>query len=296
MTPIELLILGAAGLFAGTLAGFLGVGGGVVLVPLLLNFGYEPVQAFATSSLSIVITAFSGSIQNWRMGYLNINRVLSIGFSAALTAQIGTFLANEFPRHWLLFAFGCLLLVNIYLVEVRQRITAKKKLEEAAAENLQLTETVVTVSGTATKRAGDDVECQQNDENGNSFPYKQLIYRVAIGSVAGLLAGFLGVGGGLIMVPMQILLLNEAIKVAIQTSLGVIVITGISACAGHALRGNVFWLTGIVLGCGGLLGTQLSTRFLPKLSEKNVTFAFRSFLAVLSVYFFWRAWQSYSNL
>lgn len=278
MTPIELLILGAGGLFAGILAGFLGIGGGTVLVPLLLRLGYEPILAIATSALSIVITASSGSIQNWRMGYLNFKQVLGIGLPALLTAQVGAFWADKFTEYWLLVAFGSLLVFNIYLVEVRKRVTAKKKIEEEARKNQDLTPI-------------------HNDELENNARKKSdIISRIATGSVAGLLAGLFGVGGGVIMVPMQILLLDETIKKAIQTSLGVIVITAISATAGHAIRGNVLWEQGLILGFGGLLGAQFSTRFLPKLSEKVVSFAFRSLLAFLSVYIFWKAWESYHSL
>jgi uncharacterized membrane protein YfcA len=275
MTPIELLTLATAGVVAGVLAGFLGIGGGTVLVPLLLTLGCEPVQAIATSALSIVITASSGSIQNWRMGYLNFKQVLGIGLPALLTAQIGAFLADKFPKHWLLVAFGLLLLSNIYLVEVRKRITARKKIEEEGVEN---------------------IEAAPNNNNHQSQKNRDIISRIATGSAAGLLAGLFGVGGGVIMVPLQILLLDETIKRAIQTSLGVIVITAISATAGHAIRGNVLWKYGLILGFGGLLGAQFSTRFLPKLPDKVVSLAFRGLLALLSVYIFWKAWESFQEL
>ncbi len=129
MTVSELLILVASGLFAGILAGFLGIGGGTVLVPLLVALKYAPVQAVATSGLSIVITAISGSIQNWRMGYLSLSQVAGIGFPAVITAQIGAYLAGIFPPYLLLLTFGLLLWLNIYLIEVRKRLTAKKKPE-----------------------------------------------------------------------------------------------------------------------------------------------------------------------
>lgn len=80
------LVIG--GLVAGVLAGFLGIGGGTVLVPLLVALGLAPVQAVATSSLAIVITAGSGSLQNWRMGYLDPRRVLFLGLPALATAQL----------------------------------------------------------------------------------------------------------------------------------------------------------------------------------------------------------------
>ena len=272
MTVSELLILGAAGLFAGILAGFLGIGGGTVLVPLLVALKYAPVQAVATSGLSIVITAISGSIQNWRMGYLSLSQVAGIGFPAVITAQIGAYLAGIFPPYLLLVSFGLLLWLNIYLIEVRKRLTAKKAEGEESGS----------------------IPNSQFPNNSNIL-FNPTLAKIATGSAAGLLAGLFGVGGGVIMVPLQILLLGESIKTAIQTSLGVIVITAISATAGHAARGNVLWVVGLILGGGGLLGAQISTRFLPRLSDRTISIAFRSLLAILSIYVFWQAWQKFSN-
>jgi len=281
MTISELLILGAAGLFAGILAGFLGIGGGTVLVPLLVALKYAPVQAVATSGLSIVITALSGSIQNWRMGYLNLSKVAGIGFPAVITAQIGAYLAGIFPPYLLLVSFGLLLWLNIYLIEVRKHLTAKKA--EAAQGEL----------GGEAGQAGQGENTQL--PNNSNILFNPTFSKIATGSAAGLLAGLFGVGGGVIMVPLQILLLGESIKTAIQTSLGVIVITAISATAGHAARGNVLWVVGLILGGGGLLGAQISTRFLPRLSDRTISLAFRSLLAILSIYVFWQAWQKYSH-
>lgn len=258
MIPANWLLLAVGGLFSGILAGFLGIGGGTILVPLLVKLGYTPIQAVATSSLAILITAISGSVQNWRMGYFNLKRVVFLGFPALITAQIGVYLANRIASSILLMAFGILLLVNIYLVQLRKRLTTGVKPSQ-----------------------------QQR--------FNPVLARIATGGAAGLLAGLFGVGGGVIMVPLQILLLGEPIKVAIQTSLGVIIITAISAAIGHSLSGNVLFVEGIILGCGGLLGAQISTRYLPKLPDRVVSLAFRTLLAILAVYMFWQAWQIYSS-
>ncbi|WP_407641865.1 sulfite exporter TauE/SafE family protein, partial [Calothrix rhizosoleniae] len=248
--------LGFGGLFSGILAGFLGIGGGTVLVPMQIALGYTPLQAVATSSLAIVITATSGTVQNWRMGFINFQRVILLALPALFTAQIGVYLASIFSSKVLLVTFGFLLLLNILLVAWRKRLI----LRETETENQQPT-------------------------------LQPHIARMLTGGGAGVLAGLFGVGGGIIMVPLQMLLLKEPIKVAIQTSLGVIVITAISASVGHALRGNILLIQGLILGLGGLLGAQVSTRFLPKLPDKIVSIAFRSLLAILAVYMFWQAWH-----
>jgi len=240
----------AFGLGAGLISGLLGIGGGTVLVPVLLMLGYSPLQAVATSSLAIIVTASSGTVQNWRMGFVDLERVALLGLPALVFAQAGVQLADVLPERWLLVAFGSLMLLNIYLLSLRRR------LKTSLFKGPRLRPTPA---------------------------------RIVTGTVAGAIAGLLGVGGGAIMVPLQMLLLREPIKRAIQTSLGVIVLTALSSTLGHGLKGNVLWLPGLVLGLGGLAGAQLSTRLLPKLPDRWVSWIFRGFLLLAAGYSFWQA-------
>ncbi|MEM9137221.1 MAG: sulfite exporter TauE/SafE family protein [Cyanobacteria bacterium P01_F01_bin.42] len=254
MTGIQLGLMAISGIFTGILAGFLGIGGGTVLVPLLVLWGYSPLQAVATSSLAIAITACSGTLQNWRMGVLKPRNILLMGIPALVMAQVGVAIASSVPQRWLLIGLGCLMLVNIYLFQLRKRLSARQRSESIGGQRLAA--------------------------------------RGGTGGLAGLMAGLFGIGGGAIMVPLQLLLLNEPIKRAIQTSLGVIVITAIAATIGHALRDNVVFAGGIALGLGGLVGAQISTRFLPKLPDRWIAIAFRGLLLILACYSFWRALQT----
>jgi len=256
MLSTNWLFLLAGGLFSGLLAGLLGIGGGTVLVPLIVTLGYTPVEAVATSSFAIVMTSLAGSLQNWRMGLLDFKKVFYLGFPSLLTAQFGVYLANKMSDYLLLNAFGILLIVNLFLANFNKRVAAR----ENPPENLTI---------------------------------NPILARIGTGGTAGLLAGLFGIGGGVIMVPLQMLWLGESIKVAIRTSLGVIVITAISATFGHAVMGNVLFFVGFILGAGGVVGSQISTRYLPKLSDKFVSFSFSTFLVILAVYTFWRAWNSY---
>jgi len=283
------LALAIGGLVAGILAGILGIGGGTILVPLQVSLGIPPVQAAATSNLSIVMTSIAGSIQNWRMGMLDLKRVILLGIPALLTAQVGAIIASRLPSYLLLAAFGVLLLANTYLVQLNKKVV------------IQAQELGADVSG-AEHLSG-------TESSGQMSPW---LARALTGGTAGLLAGLFGIGGGVILVPMQILLLKETIKVAIQTSLGAIVITAVAATASHAglsdwiwnglgfgdgtIHQNVLWIPGLILGTGGLIGVQISTRTLPKLPDETVSLLFRGFLAILSLYIFWQAWQSYRAL
>jgi uncharacterized protein len=249
------LILLITGIFSGLLAGLLGIGGGTISVAILLNLGYSYGQSVATSSLAIVLTSLSGTIQNWRTGSFKWQPVILLGFPGIFTAFIGVYLVKYTPKYFLEAAFGCFLLLNIYLANLKQNLIAKEQISIG-----RLNPSLV---------------------------------RLLTGGIAGFLAGIFGIGGGAIMVPLQMIFLGEKIKIAIVTSLGVVLINSIASCFGHAAAGYILYTQGIILGIGGSLGVQLTTRFLPKLSDKLVQLTFCIFLILMAIYFFIRAWYSY---
>ncbi len=113
--------------------------------------------------------------------------------------------------------------------------------------------------------------------------------RILTGLCGGFLSGLFGIGGGVVMVPMQILLLGEDLLTAVRTSLGVIVITALGAAAAHAMHGHVLLTAGIMLGLGGILGAQIGTRALPRLPENVVKFVFAALALMLAVALIFRA-------
>ena len=272
--------LAVLGLFSGLLAGVMGLGGGVILVPLIQALGYSPVQAVATSSLAILMTSISASIHNYRMGNLDFKRVILLGLPSLFTAQLGVFLSSEIPDYILLGTFSIFLVVNIFLSRFRNKLIAQdlgNKVERQV--KYKFIDKIAEFSPVIAKiiRTG----------------LKDFLARVVAGGLTGFLAGFYGIGGGVIMVPLQMTLLSEPIIIAIQTSLGVIMITSISACLGHGLRGNILFFEGFILGLGGLIGAQISARFLPRLPSKIVAIAFNSLLAILSIYVMYLAYNIY---
>ncbi|WP_126148033.1 sulfite exporter TauE/SafE family protein [Synechococcus elongatus] len=241
------------GIGAGLLAGLLGVGGGVLMVPVLIGLGVSPVQAFGTSNLAILITSISGTWQNWRSGNLQAASIWQLGLPAIATAQLGVFLAQRLPGNVLLLGIAGLYFLNIFLVELRQWLNRNTSPDEEKPTQPSLMSVLIT------------------------------------GALGGVLAGLFGIGGGTLMVPLQVLLMGVPIKTAVQTSLGVIIVTACSALSGYAVAGDVLWVQGFWLGLGGLLGVQVTTRLLPKLPAVLVQRCFQLLLLSFGIYFIWKA-------
>jgi uncharacterized membrane protein YfcA len=112
---------------------------------------------------------------------------------------------------------------------------------------------------------------------------KRLLPVVGVGIAAGLLAGFFGVGGGIIMVPLLVWLLRFDQHTAHATSLAAIFIIAISGAVSFAVSGQVNVRLALALGAGGVVGSTLGAHTLHRLSEKSLKMAFALVLLVAGV-------------
>lgn len=270
-TPTGWGLLLLLGLLTGTLSGLLGIGGGLLMVPALTVFGVPLVQATATSLVGVFLSSVSGSVRNLSAGELNWKVSLSLAIFGILTAQVGAWMGDRVADALLSLAFAALLLITIYLMNLRRSLQRQQAQDQAQDQ---------------AQNQGKD---QEKDPLASpASPASPAPYRFApiagIGLLAGLLSGLFGVGGGVVMVPLQMLFLGETIKAAVRTSLGAIVPIAVSGLAQHTWNGNVLWIPGICLGVGGIIGAQFGTRLLPRLPDRTVDRLFKGFLIALSVY------------
>jgi uncharacterized membrane protein YfcA len=256
---MTVIIFLCSGIIIGLLSGLVGIGGGTILLPLLVNLGYSPAQGVATSSLAIVLTTCSSCWRNWKNDGFNIEKISFLATAAIITAPLGVILSTKIPDFLLLLSFGIFLIVNIFLGSLRRNLKYPVK----------------------------------------NSPYAKKIYiypgRILTGVISGFLAGLFGIGGGAIMVPLQMLLLRENIKVAIQTSIGVILITSIGNFLIYVQQGDVSFRAGIMLGLGGLCGAQVSSYYLPKMPDRVVGAIFNTILVILAANMFWQAGFTYAS-
>ncbi len=268
-SPLGLVMLVLVGICTGTVAGVLGIGGGMLIVPMLSLWQVALVQATATSMVGVMVSAMSGSWRNWQQGELRVKRSIALGLFGLPTAQVGAWVANQVSDRVLAFSMAGFLILTIYLVEW------KKKLVHPQTSPLN-----PPMLGDFETRFSDRIP--QNWGLGGAAP---------IGLLAGLLSGLFGVGGGAVMVPLQMVLLGEPIKSAVRTSLGAIALVSISALVRYGIQGNVLWLPGLALALGGMVGAQLGTRLLKRLPSDRVNQLFRGLLVMLAIYMTWRGFR-----
>jgi uncharacterized membrane protein YfcA len=109
---------------------------------------------------------------------------------------------------------------------------------------------------------------------------------IGIGLIAGLLSGLFGVGGGTVIVPLLVLFLHFNQRLGAGTSLAAIVPTATVGVVSYAINGSVAWIPALILAAGSVVGAQIGTRMLPKISQTVLRWFFVGFLVVVIVSLF----------
>ena len=271
--------LSLIGIVVGVLAALLGIGGGLLMVPTLTLWGATPLEAVATSLVGVFLSSTSGTIQNWRMKQLNLTRIALLTPPAMLMSEVGVWISNNLPATLLLISFAVLQIGAIFLTHLKGRLKRSEP------------QLIFATPGVAS--GARDSSLLPSKVQSPAINHRFWIFQTqGIGMLAGLLAGLFGVGGGIVMVPLQMLFLGETIKNAVRTSLGAVCLISVWALGHHALSGHVLWQAGCCLGIGGLLGAQLGARLLPKLPDPLVNLLFRSLLLFMASFMVIKALKS----
>ncbi|GAA3888424.1 sulfite exporter TauE/SafE family protein [Leifsonia kafniensis] len=183
------VILVIVGLVGGVLSGLLGVGGGILMVPLLVGLaGMDQRRAAATSLAAIVPTAIVGSANYLLSGQIDLVAGMIVAVGAVSGAMIGSALLARLSLVWLRWMFIAL----IVIVAIRMLLVTPMR-----GETVELTLGVV-------------------------------LSMLAVGLVMGIASGLFGIGGGLIAVPALIILFGASDLVAKGTSLLIMIPTAIT--------------------------------------------------------------------
>lgn len=114
---------------------------------------------------------------------------------------------------------------------------------------------------------------------------------VVLGLLAGIIAAALGLGGGIVFVPVLVVLFGFDQHIAQGTSLAVIFPTAIMATLAHTRMGNVRWRLAIPIGLAGIAGALIGAQVALQLDADVLRRLFGLFLIVLAVRMVWHAWR-----
>src|SRR5438034_3451689 len=267
--PIDVLVIFLVSIIAGFIGALFGLGGGVLIIPVLSHVELGPwphdlgasiVSIVATSNASAA-TYFQDHLTNLRLGMF-----LEIGTVAG--AITGAFVAVFLPASALFILFGLILLyATIIMIRDRGIDFAANVRPDKASRILAL-------------------GSQYEDHSLNrvvKYEVTRTPLTAFIGYFAGIVSGLLGVGGGIINVPTMNLVSKVPVKVASATSNFMIGVTAAASASVYLLRADVNPLLAAPLIVGVAGGALLGTRVLKVTPPTRVKVAFGILLAAISL-------------
>jgi hypothetical protein len=240
------------GLAAGFLSGLFGVGGGILIVPVLvLALHMNQRLAHGTSLGAVLPIAISGVIGYGVEGEVDWPVALALVVGAIVGAVIGTHALQVLPVRVLAYAFSAVLLLSaLRLVVDNSEASGRGDLDALMVVGL-----------------------------------------VVVGLLSGTLAGLLGVGGGVVMVPAQIILFGIPSAVAKGTSLAVIIPTSVVATQRNLKNRNFDTHAAVAVGLAGVVSAYVASQISVGLDEDVSNGLFAALLAIVAVRMLYTTWR-----
>ncbi len=246
-------IIAAIGASIGFSAGLFGIGGALIATPLLKIFvGLAPMLALATPLPTALPSALSGTIAYYREKLIRFELVKWILIGALPLNIVGTWLTKYVAGEAMMLCTGAFMLL---------------------------------VGGTFFVRGW----LLQESHEPEHITSKSLILT---GAVAGFLAGFLAIGGGLVMVPAFVRINRMKFKQATATSLFCVAVLSIPATLGHWYLGHIDWTIALVLALFSTPMSFLGARLAIRLRNRTLERIYGTFMIAFALYFLWQQWSA----
>ncbi len=246
---VTVVLVLVAGFFTGVLSGVFGVGGAVISTPAILLLGATPLQAVGSTLPSIIPSSISGTLRYQRDGLVVRRVVFGTGLAGAACAALGAIASDVIPGRG----------------------------------HVQMILTAGLMAFTAYRTAAMGRAPQRTTSDGEPHLDLRLTRLVGIGILAGLLSGFLGVGGGILMVPAFTGIVGLPLKSAIGTSLACVGLIAIPGTLTHQLLGNVNWFYALPLMATAIPGARVGAHLAIKTNDRTLRLVVASVLGTIAI-------------
>jgi uncharacterized protein len=261
------------GVVVGICSGLLGIGGGTLMVPIFrLGFGLSAFVSTATSLFTIIPTSLVGFVTHIKNKTCIPKIGITAGLAGACTSPLGVYLNSNSPAWAVMLAAAIIIGYSAFnMFKKAMRIPKVQAAEGGKA------------LGVDVEKAAEAAAALQAEEPEFKFTKKSFAQALCIGLIAGLASGYVGVGGGFIMVPLFISVLGVMMRLASGTSLVAIMILAIPGVIEQALLGNINYTAGIAMAVGSIPGAVIGANLIRKIPERQLRFIFGTFLVISAV-------------
>ena len=315
---VHFVVPALVGVLIGIASGLLGIGGGTVMVPIFrLAFGMSATMSTATSLFAIIPTSISGAISHVKGKTCIPALGIAAGLGGACLSPVGVWLAQLSPD-WLVMLAAALIIgysaINMFKKAFKLRpagqpaagadaaaspSTQSSGAPEGSRTEVRVASATARISGTGETLADPSATSGSSSampslassgepaasasSSDSPLSRKQLLQGAAIGLIAGLASGYVGVGGGFIMVPLMLSIIGIPMRKASGTSLIAVMILAIPGVIEQGIIGNINYLAGIAIVIGTIPGAVIGAKLVTKVPERTLRLLFGCFLIVAAV-------------
>ena len=256
---IELFILGIG---VGSFGALVGIGGGLIMVPLFMYFMMQPSgSTFANVQevFGVLLNALSGTWAYFRQKRI----ILSVAMPFALATVPGAFLGSYVSEWFSGPAFSITFGASLAFLGCFMYWSSRNK---------------------AANRSADEFDP-------NELPRSKIWLGIGCSFFVGFISSILGIGGGVVHVPMMVFLLGFPPLVAVATSTFVLMVSAAIGVVGHALLAHIVWAPAVAVGCGAIVGAQLGARLARKSKPRLIVILLSCVMVALGCQLVWRGFS-----
>jgi uncharacterized membrane protein YfcA len=259
-------IIGAASFLAGFLGALTGLGGGVIVVPVLvLGFGVDIHYAAGASLISVVATSSGAAVAYLREGFSNIRVGMFLEIATTLGALVGAALAAKLNASVIAIVFGVVLMISAYLSYQKDDEKDPVQKGDALAKWLNLAGTYPTATGLV------------------SYNVTRVPAGFALMFLAGALSGLLGIGSGAMKVLAMDQIMGIPFKVSTTTSNFMIGVTAAASAGVYFKGGYIDPGLAMPVMLGVLAGSVLGARVLARTATRRLRLIFVVVILIVAV-------------
>ncbi|HEX5024419.1 MAG TPA: sulfite exporter TauE/SafE family protein [Agriterribacter sp.] len=250
-----------AAVLIGISLGLIGGGGSILTVPLLVYlFGLPPVTAVSYSLFIVGITSLTGAYINFKKGNASITLALPLGIvSPATVFVVRKYIVPHIPE-------------NLWMV---QGFTVTK-----SALTMILFAVLMLIASVSMLKKGDNQKATATRTR-SMVDYMQLaLFGLGIGCVT----GFLGAGGGFLIIPALVLLLQLPMKEAVGTSLFIIAINSLVGFGGDIGHYHIHWIFLLSITAIATAGILIGIQLAKKIASEKLKRGFGWFVLLTGTY------------
>ncbi len=214
-----LILLGFA---AGILGSMIGLGGGIIVVPVLTFLGFPPTAAASNSLFAALSNSIASTISYSRQKRIEFSLGLKLGLLSIPGTILGAVISTDAAPNIFKILFGFVLIASAVYIFLRKRLETQEKI----------------------------------------LSKQMILFVIGASFFAGMISSFFGIGGGIIFVPLMIVGMGMVMKKAAPTSQLILLFASLSGVIVHSILGHPDFLQGGLLAIGsfigGLVGAKLS--------------------------------------